>query len=107
MCDTMPAPRDCAPAVVHGNLIYLVGGGTNTEHASTSVQCYNPVTRRWSTLAPMPTARRRCRAQVIAGCLFVFGGAGIDAQELKSLECYSFDDRTWTTLPSMTTKRGF
>jgi hypothetical protein len=65
------------------------------------------VTRRWSTLPPMPTPRRRCRAQALAGCLFVFGGAGIDAQELKSLECYSFDDRTWTTLPAMTTKRGF
>ena len=60
---------------------------------------------RWTTLAPMPTARVTMSAGVIDDKLYVVGGVNAALGELSSLEAYDPVTDTWTTKTSMPTAR--
>ena len=42
---------------------------------TTEVDAYDPVTRTWTTLAPLPSGRQGIGAVVVDGALLVPGGA--------------------------------
>ena len=56
----------------------------------------------WSTVAPIPTARRECAAVAVGGTIYVIGGYGPDyANILSTVEAYDTATTTWTTKASL------
>jgi N-acetylneuraminic acid mutarotase len=79
--ETMPAlPTQrtaCSAAVVNGKL-FVVGGKIEPSAAHGTVTArmdrFDPATRTWEAMPPMPTARATCATAVIAGSIYVLGG---------------------------------
>jgi N-acetylneuraminic acid mutarotase len=98
-------PREHLAATAFGGKVYAVGGrkaGYDTN--LTTVQVYDPSTRRWRTLAPLPSARGGTGAAAIAGRIVSVGGeepAGTIAT------VFALDVRTgrWSRLPDLPTPR--
>ena len=84
--------------------LYVVGGRGPGGLLNT-VECYDPKTKRWSALPPMPTARCRMGAAVLGGKLYVVGGMGAGWNMLNTLECYDPKTEQWRVLPPMPTAR--
>jgi len=68
--------------VAHGEKLYRVGGmqpqNSKTEksdiRSQTSFACFDPATKKWTDLEPLPEARSSHDAVVVGDTLFVFGG---------------------------------
>lgn len=95
-----------AGAAIEGKL-YVVGGAYDVPTMSDSLDAYDPVTEKWTSLAPMPTARMGAAAAVINGKLYVVGGADSTFQALTTLEVYSPATNSWKSLASMPTARVY
>lgn len=77
--------------------IYVLGGfgSRDDRHALDSVEVYSPVTRTWSTVAPMHRARGALAAVAAPdGRIYALGGA--DGPDVADVEVYSPNDNTWT-----------
>lgn len=56
------------------NRIYAIGGYTGRRDL-TSVEAYNPVTKRWTYVSSMIHSRYLAKATVLNGEIYVVGGA--------------------------------
>lgn len=83
----LPTPRGAANAIVMDGKIHVIGGaGLHPGSKETAVhparphrslsthEVYDPVTDRWETRSPMPTARNHAAAGEVGGKLYVIGG---------------------------------
>ena len=61
----------------------------------------------WSTLAPMPTARRYHRCTTIGSKIFVIGGRDSNQKPLDSMEVYDYNTGLWSTLAPMSAHRYY
>ena len=105
----LPTPR-LAPAAVVGpdGRIWVIGGFTHGDGASSVVEVYNPQTDSWTTAPPMNRARYGHSAVIGRdGRLYVFGGQ-YDASSSpfvdgvsKTAEVYDFTAQQWTNLPEL------
>ena len=102
---------DFASAVVN-DLLYVIGGygqvdngpgGVNGEFKS-HVEIYDPVTDRWSTGAPLPTALSTGRACVFGNQIYVFGGASVVGSE-ASILTYDTTSSAWSAKSPMPNAR--
>jgi len=84
--------------------LYLFGGWDGTEYVS-SVYVYDPASDRWSSLAPMHTARGFAGAGVIKGVVYVVGGYD-GARELALCEAYDPRADAWSPCAPMSVGRG-
>ena len=84
--------------------LYVMGGCDDDYRLNTMV-CYDPKTKQWSTLPPMPTARDSPGAAVLEGKLYVVGGEDADNHTHNTVECYDPKTKQWSTLPPMATAR--
>ena len=86
-------------AAVVRNILYLIGGGTESEGVTAAVWAYNPKTDSWSSKSPMPTARGCASAAVLKGIIYVVGGCGENPYDrLTTVESYNPATDTWTEL---------
>lgn len=103
----MPKPKSGAGAVFLGGMLYLIGGRTNfaiDKIDSDSLECYDPYTQDWTTLAPLNTPRHRLGLGTIDGVIYALGGSD-SMIHLNSMEKYDIDKDVWTPVASMNTPR--
>jgi N-acetylneuraminic acid mutarotase len=101
-----PSPRDSAGGGAIDGKLYLVGGRAGGRGAivnSAELNCYDPKTDKWVTLAPMPAPAGGIGAAALGGKLYAFGGEipGVHPQ------AWSYDPQTdrWSAEPDMRTPR--
>uniref|UniRef100_A0A8B9UE60 Kelch like ECH associated protein 1 n=1 Tax=Anas zonorhyncha TaxID=75864 RepID=A0A8B9UE60_9AVES len=74
----LQVPRSGLGGCVVGGLFYAVGGRNNSPDGNTdsaAIDCYNPMTNRWSPCAPMSVPRNRIGVGVIDGMIYAVGGS--------------------------------
>ena len=99
----LPSQRNHMTGAVIDGRIHIVGGriGHGLGFAKTGVhEVFDPVTRSWTTAAPMPGARSGMNGVMARGCFHVWGG---ESQEGMSPNHDYYDPRTnqWKSLPDM------
>ncbi|XP_023660371.1 influenza virus NS1A-binding protein homolog A [Paramormyrops kingsleyae] len=90
-------------AGLNGRLI--AAGGYNREACLRTVECYDPLARTWSFLAPMRMPRARFQMAVLMGQLYVMGGSNGHSDELSCGEMYDLQTDEWTQVPELRTNR--
>ena len=80
-------------------------GGYDRGECLDSMECYDPVTNKWSALPSMSTARGRFDVTHIGNKLYACGGSD-GARDLKSAEVYDWDAHAWSRLPDMAYERS-
>ena len=83
--------------------LIATGGGVNYDYTNT-VMSLDLVTKRYTTLAPMITARRFHATAVVDGKLYVIGGEN-DDDPLPSVECLDLEAWQWSEVAPMSTPR--
>lgn len=101
----LPRPRGAAAAAALGGLLYVAGGlvavGSIREVVTASVLAYDPRTRKWTSVAPMPTPRWRLRLVEAGGHLYAIGGESRNGTTLSTVERYDPRSNTWAAAASM------
>ena len=86
--------------------VLLLGPGCDCSIDSlSSTEVYDPSTDKWTTLAPLSTARCWLQTEVINGKIYAIGGLNNKVGDSKwnpqsSAEAYDPSTNTWTTLAS-------
>jgi N-acetylneuraminic acid mutarotase len=102
----MPTARFAlATATGPDGRIYALGGDTNISAPTVvpTVEAYDPETDSWSSVAPMPTARRFLAAVALDGQIYALGGG---PPFRNAVERYDPETNTWTSLGPMPTARA-
>jgi len=95
-------PRCCFDVVGY---MFAVGGLASTGESLSSVEMYDPVTRKWGATAGMTTQRSRVGVAVVDDVLYAIGG--YDGRErLDTVEAFYPDLKLWKTVSSMNSKRS-
>jgi hypothetical protein len=113
---SMPTPRELLGATVGSDgRLYTVGGATRDPSTGVPVptnvvEVYDTVTKMWSTLPPLPTARFALgvvtatdgRIYAIGGCAQYVGLRGVAPQHycsapVSTVEVYTADAGTWAS----------
>ena len=106
----LPNPRNHLGAIALGGRVYAVGGqhqGNELDGNQSSVERYDPATRQWTTLAPLPVPRGHVSSSLVVrdGKLLVFGGLTQKSRPLADV--LEFDPATmaWTALDPLPAPR--
>ena len=105
----MPTPRFIAGGAVANGKFYIVGGRNNVNvanhsEADTVLEAYDPVSAKWSKLAPMPTRRYDVAAGSVNGIVYAVGGwewVGNYIGPSTRLEAYDPSTDTWSARAPM------
>jgi N-acetylneuraminic acid mutarotase len=100
-----PAPREHLAAASSRGRVYALGGraaGIDTNTARFEV--YDPRTRIWRRLAPLPGARGGTGAAAIAGRIVSVGGEQ-PAGTIRTVYSYDTSTGRWSRLPDLPTPR--
>ena len=100
-----PTPREHLAATAWRGRVYAVGGrlagyDTNLAH----LESYDPASRRWRRLPPVPEARGGTGAAAIAGRIVSVGGEA-PAGTLRKVYAYEIATRRWRRLSDLPTPR--
>lgn len=95
---TMNDQRCNVGAVYHDGQL-IVCGGNNRGECLKSVESFNIVTNKWSTLSPMLKERGRFGACVCDEKLYVVGGSD-GSMDLSTVESYDPQANSWVKLSS-------
>ncbi|GAB1608365.1 actin-binding protein IPP-like [Argonauta hians] len=87
-------------------LFYLIGGADDCGTELQTTECYNPVTKQWTTLSDMPTRRSHVAITIIDNCIYAVGGFNEDEGALDVVEKYSIDKNSWSCVPPMMSPRA-
>jgi len=116
----METPLQGLPLVAHGGKLYRIGGlsarNATTEddedlHSTTEFAQFDPATKKWTALAPLPAGRSSHNAVVIGDKLYVVGGWTLSGSRkgewLEDSLVYDFSDPSqgWQKLPAQDFKR--
>uniref|UniRef100_U3FZE4 Kelch-like ECH-associated protein 1 n=1 Tax=Micrurus fulvius TaxID=8637 RepID=U3FZE4_MICFL len=103
----LQVPRSGLAGCVVSGLFYAVGGRNNSPDGnmdSDAIDCYNPMTNRWSPCAPMSVARNRIGVGVIDGMIYAVGGS-FGSTHHNSVERYEPERDEWQSVAPMLTRR--
>lgn len=100
----MPTPRYGLAVGAVNNIIYAVGGYSNTSIVNT-VEAYDTAANTWTAKAPLQTARAEPGIGAVNGILYVVGG-GDASGALNSVEAYNPATNTWSYVAPLTTGRS-
>jgi N-acetylneuraminic acid mutarotase len=92
----MPSTWKLLGTVALAALFVLFGSGPHAARADA----------KWTTMAPMPTARTGLAVGVVDRVLYAVGGFGTDDVALNTVEAYDRTTNTWTTKAPMPTARA-
>jgi len=100
---SMPNPRNHLGGVAIDNKVYAVGGQFKEEEYSifqTFVDVYDPVTNKWTTVAPLPKPRAQIGSAtfVMGGRIIVAGGKEVQHDGLADVTAYDPLTNKWTEL---------
>ncbi len=95
----MPSPRSNAAAVEWHDRIYYLGGN-NDAGATSTVWMFNPYTREFRSLPPMPHARYGHGAVVVGHQILVYGGI-CKNQYLNTVDAFDLRTHRWSTCANM------
>jgi N-acetylneuraminic acid mutarotase len=102
--------RDSHTATLLQNGQVLVVGGyvyDGSAFALDSAELFDPVTKTWSTVGGLTTARGLHTATLLQnGQVLVVGGIGSNINALASAEVFDPAKRTWSTVGGLTIPRG-
>ncbi len=116
----METPLQGLALVAYGGKIYRVGGmnarNATTDddevlHSTTEFATYDPATKKWTALAPLPAPRSSHNAVVIGDRLYVTGGWTLNGPRkgewLNDSLMYDFSDPSagWQSLPKQDFQR--
>lgn len=102
----MPIKRGAHVIESFGDKIYVFGGVTSLGVTNTAMS-YDPVTKVWETLSPMPTRREHLASTVLDSLIYLVGGRDFSGPgNVPSLEAYSPETDRWYILKNMPTARG-
>lgn len=73
-------------------LIYVVGGIGGEGIELCSVEVYDPISKRWSTLPEMGTRRAYLGVATLNDCIYAVGGCNEAQDALPTVEKYSFEE---------------
>jgi N-acetylneuraminic acid mutarotase len=94
----MPDARDHAGVAALDGRLYVSGGGWFAQRViHDQLWAYDPATRSWSTLAPMPGPRAMHAMAGLAGELFVVGGVVAGGAHETGVWAYHPATDTWRT----------
>lgn len=86
--------------------ILVVGGTTDGQNPTGSVERYAPSKDAWSKLADLPTPRLGlATARAKDGRVFAIGGRAMDGKPSSVVEVWSPSTKTWSAGPSLPTPR--
>ncbi|XP_055852727.1 kelch-like protein 18 [Episyrphus balteatus] len=85
--------------------IYAVGGLTNNGESVSTVEIYDPVTKKWKMGEQMSMMRSRVGVAVICGKLYAFGGFN-GTERLSTVEVYDPKQNKWSQGRAMLCKRS-
>ena len=97
----MNTPRYNHAMVSANGKLYVAGGSSGVQPLK-SVECFDPTTRVWTTIAPMNEARSNPGLAVLGDKLYAIGGTGLSSVECLDL---SIPNGQWTPVASMTMPR--
>jgi N-acetylneuraminic acid mutarotase len=103
----LPEPLNHIGMAAYGGDIYVVGGYGNLLNGLTAKRDfyrYSPASRRWTRLAPMPTARGAVATAVLGDRLYVIDGLAL-GREKAVMEAYDFGESRWVRLKAPPTAR--
>lgn len=89
---TMSIARADSAIATFAEKIFVIGGSPNGT--SNIVECYDPLTNSWTSVALMNEKREGARAGVSNGYLYVVGGY-TNAHSLSNIERYDIQTNTW------------
>lgn len=103
----LPTAREHLAVVALNGLIYAIGGRANRDEGdefAAANEVYDPATRSWSKLAPLPVPRGGLTGLAVANRIVVSGGERGETA-FADVDMYDPATNTWTALPSMPTAR--
>lgn len=104
----LPEGRHHAGIASLNGLLYVVGGFAQSFmsiwHAVPTVYQYNPATKEWRELAPMPTARGALGVAIYQNRLYAIGGYD-GKHNSGAVEIFDPKTNTWSSGTSMPTPR--
>lgn len=96
MLPSMSIVRGFSAVAIFLGKIFIIGGFSNpTDSFLKSVECYDPKTNKWTSVAPMNNERSAAQAGVSDGDLYVVGG-NINDVYLRTIERYDRQTNIWT-----------
>lgn len=80
---------------------FAIGGNQGTNDLAVN-EVYDSIANRWTTLAPMPTARMNIQAADVDGVIYVPGGYLRSSRTFLNVhEAYNIAHNTWSTKSSL------
>ncbi|XP_043087708.1 kelch-like protein 35 [Puntigrus tetrazona] len=73
-----------------GGKLYVIGGAVSEHNNTERVQCYDPVSDRWSFVSSCPFSQRSISAVTLNDCIYVTGGL------LDHIYCYRPVTDSWS-----------
>ena len=105
---SLPEGRHHAGIATLNGVLYVVGGFSKSMFsvwkAVSTVYRYDPSTREWTTLAPMPTARGGLGVTTYKGELYAIGGYDGDTNP-SVVEVFNPNSNSWRAAASLPTPR--
>ena len=100
-----PDPREHLAAAGSRGRVYAIGGrAAGIDTNSTRFEAYDPGTRTWRRLAPLPGARGGTGAAAIGGRIVSVGGEQ-PAGTIRTVYSYDISKQRWSRLPDLPTPR--
>jgi N-acetylneuraminic acid mutarotase len=100
-----PAPREHLAAAASGGRVYALAGRSAGIDTNTGrFEAYDPSTRRWTALAPVPQARGGTGAALVGGRIVSIGGERPQGT-IPSVYAYELKRRAWRRLPDLPSPR--
>jgi N-acetylneuraminic acid mutarotase len=102
----MPIPRSSSGGAVVGQRIYIAGGFSRGDFASSRLYIYDSVEDAWSQGARIPTRRAAHAVVELGGLVYAIGGMDRVVGDKRSVERYDPTTDQWMSLPDLPTARN-
>ena len=96
-------PRRCRDVI---GVIYAVGGQTKSGNSLSTVEVYDPITKRWKDAEAMSMHRSRVGVAVMKNRLYAIGGYN-GTERLNTVEVFDSETKRWSRVASMNCKRRY
>lgn len=100
-----PSPREHLAAAAAGTRVYALAGRSAGIDTNTALfEAYDPRTRRWTRLAPVPQARGGTGAALVNGRIVSIGGERPEGT-IRSVYAYELRTKRWRRLADLPSPR--
>ena len=100
-----PSPREHLAAAAAGTRVYALAGRSAGIDTNTALfEAYDPRTRRWTRLAPVPQARGGTGAALVNGRIVSIGGERPQGT-IRSVYAYELGTKRWRRLADLPSPR--